>query len=728
MPKLNRKKAERVREYCRKWDNSWRENNTKYHEMFDFIMGEQWEDDEEKIFTDLRKVPLSVNKLAPQLNHLVGEQRQNTPNLQIDPTDDVPEQVAEVRAALIKEISLDSHAKNVYQTAFEQSVAGGFSAWRIYTDYVDDDTFDQEIKLAEFKDPTKCFWDMGAVTKCKTDGMYSGYRLTVSRKKFRQLYGAQLEKKIGFTTTDVAIPEEITLSFSDEQSITMIYLFESKASMDTLYQLSPSATNPNGMSVRQKEYDALPRKEIDGKEMLMDGDDPVTVLQQRTFPVYKIKQSIWAGDYELETENFPSKQLPIVFLDQHSYWDKKGQQIIRSFFKDAKDSQRYLNYLRTQSAYIIMVSRYDQFMASKQNVRSADTEAMWRNPQEQQGALLYDESPAGNKPEQLRPPELSQSLLQQYESAGMDIQATTGMYDTQMGNQGNENSGVAIDARTERGMFNTYIPKSSLDHAMMVTGEIINEMIPFVYDTERMMKLELKDRGKASVTINKPTDVYGSGMQNDMTTGKYKIRLTPGASVESIKTEAQQSMDMVLSKNPQVFNDIADLYVENLPMANFIEMRNRLRARMDPSIIQAGKTGQPIPPKQPQQDPMIAIKQQEIQMKMQQAQMKAQNEIAKIQLEEKKLIMDSHNAGVNYATELQKLQVQKDEAVAQLASDEKRYQAEMARIQVMSHQGHAKNITTILTHQPNQQFEDEIPNDTSNGNQSTGSSEGTNQY
>ena len=31
------------------------------------------------------KIPLSFNKVAPLANHLIGEQRQNTPNLQVMP-------------------------------------------------------------------------------------------------------------------------------------------------------------------------------------------------------------------------------------------------------------------------------------------------------------------------------------------------------------------------------------------------------------------------------------------------------------------------------------------------------------------------------------------------------------------------------------------------------------------------------------------------------------------
>jgi len=51
------------------------------------------------------------------------------------------------------------------------------------------------------------------------------------------------------------------------------------------------------------------------------------------------------------------------------------------------------------------------------------------------------------------------------------------MYGTQIGEQGNETSGKAIDARTKRGNYNTFVPFDSLNRAIAVGGQIINEMI-----------------------------------------------------------------------------------------------------------------------------------------------------------------------------------------------------------------------------------------------------------
>src|SRR6185369_368838 len=123
--------AKKVRQRIKKWDDNWRFNKDQYHEFVSFVMGSQWTEDESKLFIDYKKIPLSMNKLAPLINHLLGEQRQNTPNLQVVPDKSVSVETASVREALVKEISLNSNAKAVYQQAFQQAAIGGFGAYII---------------------------------------------------------------------------------------------------------------------------------------------------------------------------------------------------------------------------------------------------------------------------------------------------------------------------------------------------------------------------------------------------------------------------------------------------------------------------------------------------------------------------------------------------------------------------------------------------------------------
>jgi hypothetical protein len=690
MARKNAEFAHTVREQINSWDKRWNVNRKVYHEMTGFIMGEQWREDESKVFTRYNKIPLTMNKLGALLNHLLGDQRQNTPSLQVVPDENVPEQTAEIRAALVKSIVFDSDSRVVFQTAFAQAVVGGFGALRLGTEYDGDYSFNQNIRIIEVRDPTRCYWDTAAENRCKTDGMYSGLRTRISRKKFKSMYGKALERKIGAMSFD----DDGALSFVDDDSITIIDHYERTYDTIKIYEMS------NDKILNSDQLSTLEKADIEGEEIYMMDDEPVSIRQSRETPQYKIKHYQIAGDYILEDSDFTSEQLPIVFVDQNSYWDKKGQQITRSFFQDVKDAQRYLNYLATQSAYVLKVSRYDQFIASRANVKAPDTQQIWADPSVQQGALVYDESPNGNKPEQLQPPELSQSLTQQYDRCLMDIQSGTGMYNSQLGENGNETSGKAIDARTKRGSYNTYVPFDSLNRAIACAGQIINEMIPKIYDVKRSLMLTMPDRENKSVDINTPMDDYGAEVENDMTKGRYKIRLMPGASFEGQKTEALNSMQMILQNDPTLFRLIGDLYVESLPVANNIELRNRIRTIIDPEIIQAGKTGQPLPPKPPQEDPMIAIKKQDLDNKMQIAQMQNQIKQQELQLKQAELQRKAIETQQDISVEWGRIEMEKESAAAELQETILRYQAEEKRGQVDMQMSHANNLVKLLTHHP----------------------------
>ncbi len=697
LPRRDSEAVKKIRERIKKWDDDWRFNKDQYHEFTSFVMGSQWTEDESKLFIDYKKIPLSFNKLAPLINHLLGEQRQNTPNLQVVPAEGVPVETAKIREALIKDISLSSDAKRVYQTAFQQAAIGGFGAYMIDTEYEGNRSFDQKIVLRDIKDPTWCYWDVSAMSPCKTDGMHCGFRTRMSRKMFAGIYGEDIEKQIG---SDANYDEGSATGwiFSNDKEITVISDYEREYATEMLYQLS------NGRILTKKQLGKLEKIKVKtvtgGKETLfVDNGEIVSIENEREVPKYTIKHKKVAGEFILEEADVASEQLTVIFVDQNSYIDKSGKQICRPIIKDARDAQRYINYLGTQSAYLMRVSRYDQFIVSKSNVKSPDTQLIWRDPATAQGGLVYDESPNGNKPEQLRPPELSASLITQYQRALSDIESCTGIYGTQMGEQGNETSGAAIDARTKRGNFNTYVPFDSLNRAIACGGSIINEMIPHIYDAKRSVMLNLPDSGEKEVVLNNPVDAYGEQVENDMTEGKYQIRLLPGASFEGQKQENLESIQTVLQADPSLFRLVADLYVENLPMMqNNIELRNRLRTIVPPEIIEAGKTGEPVKQAPQQPPPEVMLKMQELQFKQQDSQMKMQMKERELEAKEHALQLEGIRTGQDISVKMQEIEAQRLEAAAKLQEQELRYQAEMQRLEADMQISHADNIVRMLTH------------------------------
>ncbi len=699
MPRRDLELTGEIRSRIKKWDDNWRFNKDQYHEFVSFIMGSQWTEDESKLFIDYKKIPLTFNKMAPLANNLMGEQRQNTPNLQVEPEDSVPEEVAEVREALIKEISFNSNAKLVYQIAFQCEIIGGFGAYSIDTEYENNRSTELVIVLRDHKDPTLCYWDLGAKSPCKTDGMYGGYRTRMTRKKFAQLWGKKIEAQIG---ADSNFDEGSATGwiFSNDDEITIIHDWRREYKKEKIYKLT------NGRTIDQQAFKEMEKVKIDDVEILIDNGEPVAIVDKREIYRSLIKYTQTAGDFVLEEEDFPSENIPVIFVDQNSYWDKSGKQICRPILKDARDAQRFLNYLGTQVAYQLKTLRYDQFLVPKSAIKSPDTQNIWRDPNTAQGGLVFDDNPSGsNRPQYLPPPNISPSLIEQYNRTMMDIQSCTGIYDTKMGEMGNEISGAAIDARTRQGSYNTYVAFDSINRAIAAGGEIIDEMIPHIYKNERTMRLNMKNSGVRKISLNKPLDEYGSKIENDMTEGYYKIRLVPGASYEGQKQEVLTSIQTVLQADPQLFRLVADLYAENLPLPNTIELRNRLRTIVPPEIIEAGKTGEPIPPKKPQPSPEEMAMQQEMQLKHMEIMQNGQLKMKEIELKQKDLQLKAAQTEQDISMAWKKLETERLEAAAGLQEQELRYQAEAQRTGADLQIAHADNLVRILTHQPKENKE-----------------------
>jgi Phage P22-like portal protein len=695
IPKKDPEICSEIRDRIDKWEKNWTINRSLYYEWIDFVLGDQWREDESKLFERYNKIPLIANKLGVLANHLMGDQIQNTPNLQISPDDNTPVQTADIRAALIRNISFNSDSKHIYNKAYWQAIIGGYGAYRIGHDYLNDYSIDQEIKMYGFDDPNICYWDISSKHVCKIDGMYAGFKVRVSRKKFKDKHGKDIESQIATTS----ITEDSTMAFADDDSITEIHDFSREPEKLKIYKLSDKSM------IEEKELKLLQKIKINGQIIRMKDNQPVTVIDQRESVHYKVIHRKIAGDFILEEEEFPSSLLPIIFVDQKSYHTKQGQQITRSFFKDVKDLQKYLNYLFTQSAYIMKVSRYDQFMAPRKCVASPDIQQIWRDPSVVRGALPYDETPSGDKPQRLDPPELSHSLIEQYQQTLTDIQSSTGIYNTQLGDMGNETSGRAIDKRNVRGSKNTEITRDSIDIAICAGGEVINEMIPKIYDTERLLVLSMPESDAKQVSINKPMDEYGINIENDMTKGRYKIRLKAGHSYEGEKQVALESLQSVITadRTGQVFSMVADLYAENLPLDNNLELKNRLRTLVPQEVVKAGKTGEPLPPKPKEPSPdmlMVQLKQQELQQKAQESQMNAQIKMKDIEMKQAELQRKAIETHQDIGMQYEKLEGDKQKAAAELQESILRYQAENQRIGADLQINHSQNLIKLLTHHP----------------------------
>jgi len=206
--------------------------------------------------------------------------------------------------------------------------------------------------------------------------------------------------------------------------------------------------------------------------------------------------------------------------------------------------------------------------------------------------MLYNTDPtAPGAPQRTGAPAVQAALIQQIQQAGMDIHATTGMEPASLGNSPELKSGKAILAQQAMGDRGTYIFSDNLAKSIQYTGAILVDLIPKIYDTERMVRVLNIDGSSEDAQINvaaldalgQPVVDQQTGktvMVNDLSLGKYDVVIETGPSYHTQRQEsAQQLID--LAQSSPIFEQVAiDLIAKNLNVLENDELTKRIRRVM----------------------------------------------------------------------------------------------------------------------------------------------------
>ncbi len=165
-------------------------------------------------------------------------------------------------------------------------------------------------------------------------------------------------------------------------------------------------------------------------------------------------------------------------------------------------------------------------------------------------------------PQRSMPPMAQTGLIQAKMGASDDIKATTGQYDSSLGQTSNERSGRAILARQREGDVGTYHYVDNLARAIRHVGRQLVDLIPKIYDTQRIARVIGVDGESKMVRLdpNQPEPVrkmvneqgvvvakiYNPGV------GKYDVKVTTGPSYLTKRQESMDAMSQILQGNPNL--------------------------------------------------------------------------------------------------------------------------------------------------------------------------------
>ena len=523
---------------------------------------------------------LTINKLPQHIKQVTNDQRQNRPAGKVIPADDKADiDVAEIFDGLVRYIEYISDADVAYDTACENQVTFGEGYIRIYTDYCDDDSFNQDIRIGRVRNSFAVYMDPTIQDPCGADAEWCFITEDILKDEYEREYpnAMPISSLMSQGVGDQSAGEWIN---EDTIRIAEYYYAEYEKTTLNLY--------PNGESY----YADAP----EAKQMTQMGLAPT---KTRKVNRRKIKYCKINGFEILDEKDWAGKSIPVIRVVGNEF-EVDGRMFVSGIVRNAKDAQRMYNYWVSQEAEMLalapkapFVGYGGQFEGYEMQWKTANTNN-WPylevNPDvtDGQGGVLP-------LPQRSQPPMAQNGLIAAKMGASDDIKATTGQYDSSLGQTSNERSGKAILARERQGDTGTYHYVDNLARAVRYVTRQIVDLIPKIYDTQRIAQIVGLDGDSDSVKIDpdQPEPVreivneegivleriYNPGV------GKYDVRVTTGPSYMTKRQEAMEAMSQILQGNPQLWAVAGDLFIKNMDWPGAQEMAKRFAKTIDPKLL-----------------------------------------------------------------------------------------------------------------------------------------------
>jgi hypothetical protein len=281
-------------------------------------------------------------------------------------------------------------------------------------------------------------------------------------------------------------------------------------------------------------------------------------------------------------------------------FEVEGRLYVSGLVRNAKDAQRMYNYWVSQEAEMLALAPKAPFIGYGGQFEGY--EAQWKtantnnwpylevNPDvtDGQGAVLP-------LPQRAQPPMASSGLLQAKAGASDDIKSSTGQYNAALGMTSNERSGKAILARQKESDTGTYHYVDNYARFIRYIGRQLVDLIPKIYDTERIARIVGEDGESKMIKINPMQPEPVKKIRNEQGiviekiynpgVGKYDVMVITGPGFATKRQESLEAMAQLLQGNPDLWKVAGDLFIKNMDWPGAQEMSQRFAKVIDPAIL-----------------------------------------------------------------------------------------------------------------------------------------------
>jgi len=522
----------------------------------------QWPESDKQTRANEKRPMLTHNLLRKFMRSMVGAMKQTRPGIKVRPKDSAGDVItADIMTDLIRQIEKDveSPADQAYDKAYEGAVGNAFGFFRLASRYEKDESFEQKLQLQRIANPFNVLFDPNTANFLKTDADYCFVSTTMSREKFKKKWphatpgdhwrsmGTAYEK--WFMSDTVRIAEY----FYKVPMVKVIAQLDDLSIVELTPKITPELIAQSGRQI---------------------------IKHKRVFSHTYMWTKVSGNEILEKPRRWPGRYIPIIPV----YGDEvniDGQRALFSFFRDAKDPQTMYNFWLTAATEIVALSPKTPYIGTAKQFKNH--EKKWREANLKNYAFLpYNADPKTKMAPRREPGSvIPGGHIAMMNIAESNIMGTLGRYEASMGQTSNERSGKAIKARQSASDQVTFSYLDNFHQSLMYAGYQLVDLIPSIYDTNRIVRLRGPEDTVKFAEINTPyydPETDSVMIFNDLSRGDYDAELDVSPSYASRRQEAVENMIEIIQYVPGAGPLVADLIIKNMDFPGAQDIAERLKA------------------------------------------------------------------------------------------------------------------------------------------------------
>lgn len=494
---------------------------------------------------------------------------------------------AKIYGGLIRNTEYVSNAQAAYATALDFAIDGGKGWWRLVTDYVDNESDDQEVYIKRVADPLAVYADPDCQEKDKSDMKFLLFFDLVRKEDFNELYPRYKDvgdkSPLGSGTMDT--------DFFQEGMMRVCEYFRKVEREDTLIRFVDPQSGERKSILKSK----LPKDLV--RPLL---DDPLTI--KRLVKDTVVEWYLIAGEMVVDKTEWIGKMIPwIPVVGEELVID--GQYDCKGHTRNMMDAQRMYNYNASAQVEFVALQSKTPWIAPAKAIE--EYEAFWSTANVMNYSVLpYNDVDEDNperkidRPFRQEPPNASPAYQAGMETAFNQMMMSSGQWQNQMGMGGNERTGAAIDSRKAQSDTSVFHFQDNFEAAKVLTGKMLIEIYPKLYDTKRVQRIVLEDGTDQEVELNPGAPQALTQFQNaqgeiirrvlNPKIGKYEVVAQVGPAYGTRREQTVDAMNLILTQNPGLTGLIGDLFLGSMDFDQAQEAAKRMKRMVPPQALGTG--------------------------------------------------------------------------------------------------------------------------------------------